>query len=92
MSEPIKVGDLVRIVRDACPHDNGLGLGMIFSILAIEPARNFGNFRCACRITSGQLAYGDVGKGPGYYPVSCLRRIPPLSELDDVKQNEEIPA
>lgn len=94
MSDPIRAGDLVQIIRKFCEEHDDHGLGRIYVVESIEPAFDFGCRRCRdVRLSNGELlAYGDVGKGYGFYPVSCLRRIPPLSELEDVKQDEVITA
>lgn len=97
MDKPIASGDLVRIVRKFCEAHDDHGLGLYFVVDSIVPAKNFACRRCfdagGPTLTNGEaLAIGDVGKGRGFYPVSCLRRVPPLEELDDVKRDEEITA
>jgi hypothetical protein len=98
MSEPIKVGDLVMIVRghDCLLRKRGFEP---FVVLALIPQRA-GGWKC------GQCGERDLGKNDAYgaragwnkvsddssVPVSWLKRIPPLEELDDVKRDEEITA
>jgi hypothetical protein len=92
MSEPIKVGDLVRVVR-ACDCKPLRGYGTIFMVEKIETAFNLTCKHCSAVIRDGRpLAYGTISKGSGWHPLAWLRRIPPLSELDDVRQDEEITA
>ena len=96
MNEPIKPGDLVQIVRKFCTAHDDVGLGQIFTVGHISTAFDFWCQKCPRHQTilkNGEpLALGNVGNGDGYYPVSCLRRIPPLSELGDVLHHEEITA
>jgi hypothetical protein len=92
MDKPISVGDLVMVTAPFCVHYGKVGY--VFTVSAIEPARNYrGCEKCSPLITDGRpLAEGDVGNGRGFYPLSLLKRIPPLEELDDVKKDEEITA
>lgn len=88
MSEPIKRGDLVMVIRDCC----GRYLGDTFTVA--ESRVGFGNVYCDfCRTYHpyGTLFFRRNGTRRGY-PVDWLKRIPPLFELDDVKQDEEIHA
>jgi hypothetical protein len=69
------------------------GYGTIFTVEKIESAFNSGCKHCGAVIRDGRpLAYGTIAAGSGWHPVAWLRRIPPLSELDDVRQDEEIEA
>jgi hypothetical protein len=87
MSEPIKAGDLVMIVKDFC----GCDIGEIF--VAGEIQNRFNSLQvCNECGTYGDTPILRTRRLKGWYPVSWLKRIPPLSELDDVRQDEEIHA
>ena len=88
MSEPIKVGDLVVVVRGHC---SDVAVGKIFNVLRLSP----GMTRC---IQCGRVAEVTIAVstecGPNGVPhgsdVLNVRRIPPLDELDGVKTEEDI--
>lgn len=85
MSEPIKVGDLVMVVK--WPHEHRQKyLGHIFPVQSI--AAYVSCSQC------GQLWVEPTAETPTHrgVPISWLKKIPPLSELDDVKRDEEITA
>jgi hypothetical protein len=92
MSEPIKVGDLVIVVGDIKCRCNfpSRYFGLVFRVSRIK--RYF--------MTYCQLCKGDVGEATlcfedgedSGFATYRLKRIPPLEELDDVKQDEEITA
>lgn len=92
MDKPISVGDLVQVIR--WPHDcfPRTSFPTIFTVLEIHPM----NPRCPrC---DEQVALGDRsamlrhnGKNTGL-PLSWLKRIPPLSEMEGEKRDEEITA
>jgi hypothetical protein len=96
MSEPIKVGDLVMIVRG---HECAVRLkgGIPYTVTAIVPQVGGGWYCNACNTKDHAphdlfgAALWHTGHGNGM-PLSWLKRIPPLSELDDVKNDEEITA
>ena len=94
MSEPIKVGDLVVVVRYgvSCPRGCNKGtdtLGRIFSVRSVE----YMPLLCVgCDAPKGWATAAVAESGEQVYRVERLKRIPPLSELDDVKQDEEITA
>lgn len=89
MSEPIKVGDLVMVVRNrlrpicGCPPK---GLGSIFRVSAINrtAAECEG---CNTYIPKDLCAWVD-GKA-FVYPLYRLKRIPPLEELQTYRQTDE---
>jgi hypothetical protein len=89
MSEPIKVGDLVQVVRTCCA-DMTKFLGHIFT--AAPPKYDFscGSGYCArCHYKSaGQFFYD----GKRHFGEWRLKRIPPLSELEGEKNKEELTA
>lgn len=97
MSEPIKAGDLMIVVREnpcACGQARK-ALGEIFRVREVRMSHGL---RCAgCRkhapreeivATSGEMN----GKSAMVFELWRLKRIPPLGELGDVKQDEEITA
>ncbi len=99
MSEPIKPGDLVIVIRDGVCVCGGTGPGDIGRIFLVG----------AIRMSHGRVCTDCHRKKPdtivatpeeritrnGYdliFSLDRLKRIPPLSELDDVKRDEEIAA
>ena len=94
MNKPIQVGDLVVVVRAHCDADLTLGM-----IRTVEELRDSRNWRCTACGKRGQFFGADLGAPPeGYsfarlfFPLSDLKRIPPLSELESEKRDEEIHA
>lgn len=92
MDEPIKVGDLVAIVRCCCTgYLDGHSVFVVARIemlpLAVTP---FFCSICDSEIQSEPFATED----PATYgcPVSWLKRIPPLDELEGEQRREEITA
>lgn len=88
MSEPIKVGDLVQIVRAryCCPEKTAWG--HIFVVDAITTANSICIY---CGRELGLQATAWTGDWCAA-EVERLKRIPPLSELDDVQREEGIHA
>ena len=92
MSEPIKVGDLVMVVRGryCCGHETGHE-GSIFTVTRFyTPNPRFEKCKFCDRPDVEMGAYGLPQRMS--IDVYRLKRIPPLSELDDVKRDEEITA
>lgn len=91
MSEPIKVGDLVMVIRE---HRCAARVGHIYLVTLIS-GRGFVCPRCHEQSPTGLHADIDA---PNYFgtsapvclPVTWLKRIPPLSELEDEKNIEEM--
>lgn len=91
MSEQIKAGDLVVIVKTTpcgcCPPTS---VGRIFRVIRVKGS---GLSRCtSCGFgwkRDGAYAFAEEGNGADVWR---LKRIPPLRELDDVKREEEIHA
>ena len=90
MSQEIKVGDLVQVMRTCC----GVFSGYVFTVTEIF--RPDGVRRCKkCGFTSeAQWLFARTGRrrNPKKVPLHWLKRIPPLEELDDVKHEEELHA
>lgn len=87
MREPIKVGDLVMVIRWGHKHgpmgrDPNPGTPYIVTLLD----------KATCTVCGESLGMGAAGHDGRGVPVSWLRKIDPQAELDDVKQDEEITA
>lgn len=85
MSEPIKVGDLVVIVRECCPVDSVLG--HVHYVLALET----GSFCDECGADDNEPSavleeYEDDFNFA--VPLSYLKRIPPLEKLEGLESEE----
>lgn len=78
MSEDIKPGDLVMVVKPMACCGNPSALGMTFHILSIVKMDcwciHCGDNRNIVRAES-PLGFGDVSR---------LKKIPPLTELEDI--------
>jgi len=87
MSErPIQVGDLVQVVRWPCC---GRYLGNIFKVEEISSSDSALCFECGAR--SGPSGfYAAPEKYNRGAPVSWLKRIPPLEELEGQRTEEGI--
>ena len=87
--KPIGVGDLVVVVRHH-DCDPSRGVGTIFTVEGIERAVNW---HCMCRfiLCDGTLLARGLRKGKvGFHPILWLKRIPPLSELDGERTQEDM--
>lgn len=91
MSEPIKAGDLIQVVRSCC----GVFVGHVWIVEKVGPLRA-NVLECnACNFSSnspGLLAFNDHWQ-PGtawVLPVAWLKRIPPLSELEVERRDETL--
>jgi hypothetical protein len=86
----IKVGDLVMVVRPTpCCNVSTGAEGLIFTVA------NFDDYFKQCKFCSAPFQVSETsaeGASVGAIRVSRLKRIPPLSELDDVKNTEELTA
>jgi hypothetical protein len=96
MSEPIKVGDLVQIVRECC--EPGTVRGRIGRVLEISGGR-FECEDCLWRTTRPQARIDGLASAAdtltdtlGWVPVAWLQRIPDFPELADERHDEEITA
>jgi hypothetical protein len=86
MSEPIKTGDLVVVIKPTpCGCKDSLGwTGCV---------ERLGRFKARCSFCGAVWESASMLLMSSYYiHVSRVLRIPPLEELDDVKQDEEITA
>ena len=89
MNRPIQVGDLVVVVRGGCADEF---IGYVFSVARLLPLSS----PCMnCHTTHGYpfgtpMAF-ELGETRGF-ELPRLKRIPPLSELESEKRDEEIEA
>lgn len=84
MSQPIKAGDLVMQVRSCCPQY----LGRMFVVGSVENTL----FRCHHCEPKGRERDIVFTRYVAGAPIEWVKRIPPLSELDDARQDEGITA
>ena len=90
MREPIKVGDLVVVIkpRECCPeHSN---LGFIFQVAKITHGEAYCYYCKRDHEHSMTIAWADDGLRGASLPRLIL--IPPLSELEGEKRDEGITA
>jgi hypothetical protein len=94
MSEEIKVGDLVYVATTCCSGTASESLGLIGAVEELELPRYFSCTRCTYCLTtfSGLHAYLNCSSAYSKAPIGWLRKIPPLTELNKVEREEEIPA
>ena len=89
MSEPIRVGDLVQVVRPIpCCGNLGASFGAIFRVTKIK---------CAPFTYCGECkkCIDNVVCVEGWHALvtaSRVKRIPPLSELESEQRKEELTA
>ncbi len=88
MSEPIKVGDLVMFVKACCDRfRDGV---TVFRVVSIN-ARPLGAHCSWCgRDLPKEARASDEPVSDSGAPLSWLKRIPPLSELESEKQKEDL--
>lgn len=86
MSEPIKPGDLVRIVRSCCPRFvQGPAIFELRSIVNLGVTK--------CMFCDAIIPEGAEGTGEFHrigVPMPWLRKVPPLEELEGEKTQEDI--
>lgn len=88
MSDPIKAGDWVVVVKPTMCCGNTTAIGWVFEVA--EVALQKGMFCTHCNHRGEwDAARNDRWDG---FELSRLKRIPPLSELDDVNLQEEVHA
>lgn len=94
MSEPIKAGDLVAVVKPAACCTSGLG--RIFRVVSLESKDVYGEWACrhcgAKGVSGTTNASFAVEDGGQWHSIKRLKRIPPLDELEGVKGDKEITA
>jgi len=92
MSEPIKPGDLVVVVRPSLCTGANEDVGRVFRVGAVCPGEGISKHCQSCGKSHEPLHMMYAEASDGWFPFARLKRIPPLSELDDVKRDEEITA
>src|SRR5574341_807409 len=86
---PISVGDLVQVISWPCC---GAELGYIFTVGEVMAGMDNG-YCSFCGDSNHHGGLGKVRSERGYvYLQRHLKRIPPLSELEGEKRDEEITA
>ena len=86
MSEPIKVGDLVMVVRVCCSEYAGK-LGTIHTVLKIHSSESQCN-KCKTLSTGTHLIAAEHQHKGAH--ISWWKRIPPLSKLEGEQSQESI--
>lgn len=87
----IKVGDLVVVIRGHRCFGADAVSGMVSVVDEVITGATYYCLRCNDPIPV-DAAMKLPGLGDVAMPFSWIKRIPPLSELDDVKQDEELTA
>lgn len=90
-NEPIQAGDLVIVKRAycaCCDHAEG----RIAEVEHVSVARIICPFCLKERAPLGPVAFLRDSHYSGYMPLSHLRRIPPLAELETEETAEGVPA
>ena len=92
MSE-IKVGDMVMVVRVCCERaiKESVRMGLPWTVISLEPLRGC----CPSCVFNGPDFFArrnNLSSGWNGTPATWLKRIPPLSELESEKYEEEIKA
>ena len=93
MAEPIKVGDLVQVVRTPNCCGSTVGLGMTRTVIGFSETTRARCVSCGrVRLTLSAVLDGPAPWSKWHIEPSRLKRIPPLSELEGEKRDEEITA
>lgn len=88
--KPISVGDLVVVVGQHCSAMGADWLGDVYTVTGdIQSALPRCGY-CGGSVHSARIVSFDTGGR--WLPVQYLKRIPPLDELEGVRQDEEISA
>lgn len=95
MGEPIKEGDLVQVIRPTPCCGSTIGLGVVYTALAVGNVEQ----QCDCcgEILHTGLVVAFFSKHPERgtlmhgHMIERLKRIPPLSELEGEKQEALVP-
>ena len=89
MAEPIKVGDLVMVIK-ATPCGCAQAIGMIYRVAKVRLcAAGIRCVFCGSEFPEDVLAENSSGSGAQPYR---LKRIPPLDELESETRDERITA
>ena len=84
MDRPIQVGDLVQVVRWPCCDKH---LGKTTDVVGFYTIEG-GGAMCCGSMNYPVGAAGAILKGQFFAPISWLKRIPPLDELEGTKTDE----
>lgn len=90
MDKPISVGDLVQVVRWPCC---GISVGYIYVVDRFAPVSSSRCSSCKAEVPSGSYAESAIDPSDGKRwstPIPWVKRIPPLSELEGEKTQEDI--
>lgn len=91
MDKPISVGDLVVTVRGHRCTLDAVG-GVPFVVDTINPPASVSWHCSRCKSQNVASPEPSVDYGKATIPLSWLKRIPPIEELDSEKRGEEITA
>lgn len=82
MDKPIAVGDMIVVVR--WPHEHGNALGHLYRVRAFAQ-------RCRCEDCKKMFEEPCVKVSEtGSLPISWVKRIPPLEELEGQRTEESL--
>lgn len=88
---PIQIGDLVMVVRSCCQR---MEIGYIFKVSALAEFNPY--WGCPhCKSTGKDIkviadARFGINRDCTHAPLSWLKRIPPLSEMEGQRAQEDI--
>ena len=92
MSEPIRVGDLVVVVRPSQCSGSNHNLGLVFTVTDIKRGGEIPGKCFFCGGDHPEYDFALFAEMPdGWIPLRRLRRIPPLAELDEAERKIEEP-
>ena len=92
MSEPISVGDLVIVVHPSRCSGRNHNLGLIFTVIGVKRGGEIPGKCFFCGGDHPEDDFAPFAEAPdGWFPFSRLRRIPPLTELDEAERKIEEP-
>ena len=89
-NQPIAVGDLVQVVRWPCC---GASLGRVATVTQIGRRVTIEHGCTTCSTTKTATGASAPAVQVGHellWPLAWIKRIPPLSELEGVKTQEDI--
>ena len=87
--KPISVGDMVQVVRPSTCVGGNDGIGHVFPVLSLRPA---GEKRLCAYCRQQHQSPASAEDVDHWWPLTRLKRIPPLDELESEKRDEEITA
>lgn len=87
-NEPLKIGDIAYVYRGCIHCGNIDDLGEIIKVHEIVEGHSI--IECCDQEETSAVAFYDDGSIGKY--LWCLRKIPPLEELNEIEANQEITA